>query len=130
MERPILIVLGLAVVAAAQDPFVPLDLNAPGPVLGVEGARQGWVQATNQRMAMAGRSLRVAVEDRGQSAVILTREVTRPRQARALLTGRGEHAALFKSVIGLGFTRMVVRNPETGQAWAARLERGRAVMEP
>jgi hypothetical protein len=80
-------------------------------------------------MAMAGRSLRVAVEDRGQSAVVLTRDVTRPRQARAMLTGRGEHAALFKSVTGLGFTRMIVRNPETGQAWAARLEQGRAVLE-
>jgi hypothetical protein len=130
MDRSILIVLGLAAVAVAQDPFVPLDLSAPGPVLDQAGARQGWVQATNQRMAMAGRSLRVAVEDRGQSAVVLTREVTRPRQARAMLTGRGEHVALFKSVTGLGFTRMIVRNPETGQDWAARLERGRAVLEP
>jgi hypothetical protein len=67
MDRSILVVLGLAAVAVAQDPFVPLDLSAPGPVL--------------------------------------------------------------KSVTGLGFTRMIVRNPETGQAWAARLERGRAVLE-
>jgi hypothetical protein len=32
-------------------------------------------------------------------------------------------------VKALGFTRMVVRNPDTGKQWAARLERGKPVLE-
>jgi hypothetical protein len=49
MDRSILIVLGLAAVAVAQDPFVPLDLSAPGPVLDQAGARQGGPGTLNMR---------------------------------------------------------------------------------
>jgi hypothetical protein len=81
-------------------------------------------------MELAGRSLRVAVAGAdGLTAVVLARDVTRPRHAKPILYGKGEYAELFKSIVGLGFNRIQVRNPDTGGAWAARLERGRATLE-
>jgi hypothetical protein len=127
MFRRTLICLIALGAAAAQDPFVPLDLNAPKPVLDQAGARQDWVKLTNQRMAMAGKDLRVELADSGLTAVILTRRVTR-REAKRILAGKGEHLALFRSVVGLGFTRIVVRDPD-GKEWGARLERGKAILD-
>ena len=127
MFRSTLLCLIALGAAAAQDPFVPLDLNAPKGVLDQAGARQDWVKLTNQRMEMAGKDLRVDVADNGLTAVILTQGVTRS-QAKRILAGKGEHLPLFRSVVGLGFTRIVVRNPD-GKAWGARLERGKAILD-
>jgi len=126
------LVMGLALAAAgpAPDPFQPLDLNAPGPLLDQAGARRDWVKITNTRMEMAHRTVRVDLAGRdGLTAVVLARDATRPRHAKPILYGRGEYAELFKSIVGMGFNRIVVRNPDTGQEWAARLERGRSILE-
>ena len=120
-----LMALGLS----AQDPFVPLDMNAPGGVLDPAGARQDWVKLTNQRMALAGKDLRVEVADSGQTAVILAKGANRS-QAKRILAGKGEYQLLFRSVVGLGFTRIVVRNPDdASKVWGARLDKGKAILD-
>jgi hypothetical protein len=129
MVRVGLLGLLLTVGALAQDPFVPLKMDGTGAVLDRSGARQDWARITNQRMEMTGKTMRVAVEGGGSTAVILSRDVKKPRQAKPILTGKGDFAGLFQSVTALGFTRMVVRNPELGLQWAARLEQGRATLE-
>jgi hypothetical protein len=121
-----LVVLGLS---AAQDPFVPLDFNAPGGVQDQAGARRDWVKLTNQRMEMAGKDLRVDVADNDLTAVILVKGATRS-QAKRILAGKGEHQILLRSILGLGFTRIVVRDSQdNAKAWGARLERGRAILD-
>jgi hypothetical protein len=80
-------------------------------------------------MEMQGRTLRVALADAGATVVVLARGVVKRRQAKPILTGKGDHALLFKSVVGLGCTRMLVRNPDTGQEWGARLERGKVILD-
>ncbi len=129
MLRPLLIATLLAAAAAAQDPFVPLDFDAPTAPLDAAGARSRWVELTNQRLQLAGQARRVAMERDGQCAVVLDPGVASPRQARPILTGKGEFALLFKSVVGMGFTRLVVRNPGLRGEWAARLVAGKAVLE-
>jgi hypothetical protein len=115
--------------AVAQDPFVPLNLDANPAVLDRNGARQDWVRITNQRMEMSGKTLRVALAGGGLTAVVLARGVEKPRHAKPILLGKGDHAGLFKAIVGLGLNRIVVRNPDTGREWAARLERGKAILE-
>ena len=129
MIRSLLLVLLLAALAAAEDPFVPLDLDQPAAPVTAASARAGWVTLTNQRLQLAGKSLRVALEQEGTCAVVLAPGVEKPRQARPILTGKGEHQALFKSVVAMGFSRLVVRNPDSRREWAARLEKGKAVLE-
>lgn len=129
MVRACLLSLLLMAGAAAQDPFVPLNLDEHAGVLDRNGARRDWVRITNQRMELSGKPLRVALEGGGLTAVVLARGVDKPRQAKPILLGKGDHAGLFKSVAGMGFTRMVVRNPDNGREWAARLEQGRAILE-
>jgi hypothetical protein len=130
MVRSFLLCMILAGAVLADDPFVPLDFNAPAAAPDQAGARAEWVKVTNQRMAMAGKTLRVATAGPdGLTAVVLAPGVDKPRHAKPILTGKGDNAALFKSVAGLGFTRMVVRNPDSGKEWGARLEKGKAVLE-
>ena len=122
-------ILGLLLLAfpQAQDPFQPLNLNPSPAVLTQPAAREDWVRITNQRLEMAGKRLRVAQD--GLTAILLAPEVQKPRHAKPLLLGKGEHELLFKSIVGMGFTRIVVRNPESGKEWAARIERGKAILE-
>jgi hypothetical protein len=135
MFRISMLGLALAVAGSAQGVFQPmemkpLDLNAGGQVLDRSGARQDWVRITNTRMEMAGRSLRVAVAGAdGLTAVVLARDVTRYRHAKPILYGKGEYAELFKSIVGLGFNRIQVRNPDADGTWSVRLERGKAILE-
>lgn len=129
MIRASSLALLLSVGAAAQNPFVPLDLSPSTGVLDQHSARQDWVVITNKRMEMTGKTLRVAVEGGGLTAVILAKGVEKPRHAKPILTGKGDYADLFQSVKALGFTRLVARNPDTGKQWAARLEQGRAILE-
>ena len=129
MIRASSLALLLSVGAAAQNPFVPLNLNPNAGVLDQNGARQDWVLITNKRMEMTGKTLRVAVEGGGLTAVILAKGVEKPRHAKPILTGKGEYAELFKQVTGLGFNRIIVRNPDTGGTWAARLEQGNPILE-
>jgi hypothetical protein len=129
MIRASSLALLLSVGAAAQNPFVPLDLSPSTGVLDQHSARQDWVVITNKRMEMTGKTLRVAVEGGGLTAVILAKGVEKPRHAKPILTGKGEYAELFKQVTGLGFTRIIVRNPDTGGVWAARLEQGKPILE-
>ena len=119
----------LATAALAQDPFVPLNMEAATPALSQASARETWVRITNQRMEMAGKTLRVAQEGDGFTAVVLAKGVDKPRHAKPILTGKGEFELLFKSIVAQGFTRIVVRNPDTGKAWSARLEQGRSILE-
>ena len=129
MVRSVLLCLVLAAGAAAQDPFKPLDLDGSSGVLDRNSARQDWVKITNQRMEMEDKTLRVALEGGGLTVVVLAKGVEKPRHARPILLGKGEHEGLFKSVKALGFTRMVVRNPDTGRQWGARLEQGKPILE-
>ena len=129
MIRASSLALLLSVGAAAQNPFVPLNLNPNAGVLDQNGARQDWVLITNKRMEMTGKTLRVALEGGGATAVVLVKGLENPRHAKPVLTGKGDYAELFQSVKALGFTRMVARNPDTGKQWAARLEQGRAILE-
>jgi hypothetical protein len=122
MVRAGLLCLLLAASVGAEDPFVPLQMDG-------NSARRDWVKVTNQRMEMTGKTLRVALEDGGATAVILVKGVEKPRHARPILTGKGEYAQLFQSVKALGFTRLVARNPDTLKQWAARLEQGKPILE-
>jgi hypothetical protein len=125
MIRSALVYLLLAGSAVAEDPFVPLDLGGQASVVDRRSVRQDWIKTTNQRMAMSGKTLRVAMEGEGLTAVVLVRGVEKPRQAKPILLGKGEYASLVQQATGLGFTRLVVRNPETGKEWGARLEPGK-----
>ncbi|MDR3669519.1 MAG: hypothetical protein P4L36_01665 [Holophaga sp.] len=129
MVRVYFLSLLLTVWAIAQDPFVPLQMDGNAAVLDRSGARQDWARITNQRMEMSGKSLRVLVEGGGLTAVVLVRDVKKPRHAKPILTGKGDYAGLFRSVTALGFNRLVVRNPDLGLEWGARLERGKAILE-
>jgi hypothetical protein len=135
MFRSLMVGVGLAAAGFGQGAFQPmdmkpLDLNSGGTVLDRSGARQDWVKITNARMEMANRSLRVAVAGTdGLTAVVLARDATKPRHAKRILYGKDEYAELFKSIVGLGFNHILVRNPDTRQEWAARLERGKATLE-
>jgi hypothetical protein len=129
MVRACLLGLLFTVCAVAQDPFVPLKLDGGAGVLDRSGARRDWVRITNQRMEMTGKSLRVAVEGAGMTAVVLSKDVKKPRHAKPILTGKGDYAGLFQSITALGFNRLVVRNPDLGLEWGARLEGGKAILE-
>lgn len=129
MVRSSVLCLILAAGAFAQNPFVPLKLDESTPILDVNSARQDWVQVTNQRMEMTGKTLRVALEGGGLTVVILAKGVEKARHAKPILTGKGEYAELFKQVTGLGFNRIIVRNPDTGGTWGARLEQGKPILE-
>jgi hypothetical protein len=129
MVRSSLLCLLLAAGAFAQDPFVPLKLDDQTAILDRNGARQDWVKLTNQRMEMAGRTLRVAVEGNGLTAVVLAKDLSKPRHAKPILLGSGDYAELFNTIRALGFTRIVARNPDSGREWAARLERGKPILE-
>jgi|GEM_PF-1902648 hypothetical protein len=129
MVRAGLLCLLLAASVGAEDPFVPLQMDGNSAILDRNSARRDWVKVTNQRMEMTGKTLRVALEDGGATAVILVKGVEKPRHARPILTGKGEYAQLFQSVKALGFTRLVARNPDTLKQWAARLEQGKPILE-
>jgi len=129
MVRTALLCLLLAAGAAAQDPFKPLDLSTSSPVLDRNSARLDWVAITNRRMEMTGKTLRVALEGQGLTAVVLAKGVEKPRHAKPILLGKGEYKELFDSMKALGFNRMVVRNPDSGKQWAARLEQGKPILE-
>jgi len=95
-----------------------------------EGARADWVRITNKQFEMSGKSMRVAAEGAdGLTVVVLARGIEKPRHAKPILLGKDEHALLFRSIVAERFNRIVVRNPDTGQEWAARLEQGKATLE-
>ena len=129
MVRSSVLCLILAAGAFAQTPFVPLTLDESTPILDVNSARQDWVQVTNQRMEMTGKTLRVALAGNGLTVVVLAKGVEKWRHAKPILLGKGDYKELFKSVQALKFTRIVVRNPDTGQEFAARLEKGEPTLE-
>ncbi len=129
MVRRTLICLLLSAGAFAQAPFQPLDLSGNSAVLDQGGARQNWAKITNQRMEMSGKTLRVAVEGNGLTAVVLVKGIEKPRHAKPILYGKGDYAELFQSIKTLGFTRIVARNPDNGKQWAARLEQGKPILE-
>jgi hypothetical protein len=126
MLRSVLI-LACAASLQAQDPFRPLDFGNPPPVATKAQAREDWVKITNQRMEMTGQGIRVAME--GNTAVVFAPGVEKPRHAKPILLGKGEHLALFKSIVALGFERIVVRNPDKGGEWGARLEKGKPILD-
>lgn len=114
----------------AQDPFRPLDLEHAKGVESRPNLRGDWVRTTNQRFELAGKAMRVAqAGPEGHTLVVTAPGIVKARHAKPILLGKDEHAALLKSALGLGFTRMVVRNPDGGEEWAARLEQGKAVLE-
>jgi hypothetical protein len=125
MPRTALLCLSIACLAVAQDPFTPLRMEPLQGSPSMEDARDTWVRVTNQRYEMSGKTLRVARE--GLSAIVLARGVEKPRHAKPILLGKGEYGLLFKTLVAAGFNRVVVRNPDTGKEWAARLEQGKAV---
>jgi hypothetical protein len=134
MNRPLFfsILLPISAMAAmAQDPFQPLDFNAQPGTVTANSARADWVKLTNARLEMAGRPLRVALEGEASNntAVFLLPGAQKPRHAKPYLLGKGDGEALFKSAVAMGFTRLVVRNPETRKEWAARIDKGKAILE-
>ena len=127
MLKPILLLVALTTLAAqAQEPFPPLDAAS---MPNRDSGRTDWVKLTNQRMEMSGKTLRVAQAGDGLTLLVLVQGVEKPRHAKPILLGKGEHGLLFKSAVAQGFTRMVVQNPDTGQNWSARLEAGKAILE-
>ena len=124
MLRPLVVSLFLGAAALAQDPFQPLDFSAQQAPLDARGARADWVKLTNARLQMAGRDLRVAAEQDGQTAVFLVPGVKRKGHAKSFL-GDKDGEPLFKSAVALGFTRLVVRNPDTRREWGARIDRSK-----
>jgi hypothetical protein len=119
----------LAGPSAAQDPFGPLKLDGAIGIPSRASARADWVKLTNQRMEMSGKALRVAQGDGGLTAVVRVPGVEKPRHAKPILTGKGDYALLFKSIVAQGFQRIVVENPASGQTWGARLEQGKPILE-
>lgn len=120
-------VLTFALLGLPQEPFQPMDFSRTAPVTGTSPAREDWVRVTNQRLEMSRSTLRVAQE--GLTAIVLAPGVDKPRHARPILLGKGEHQLLFRSIVGLGFNRILVRNPDTGKEWGARLEKGKPVLD-
>lgn len=114
----------------AQDPFKPLDLDRASGVQPGPGLREDWMRTTNRGFELAGKTRRVALEGADRSiAVVLDAGVTKARHAKPILLGKDEHAVLFRSLLGLGFSRIVVRNPNSAEQWGARLEGNKAVLE-
>jgi hypothetical protein len=128
MLKPCLLILAIGLGVGAQEPFQPLRLDAAATP-DRASARADWIRMTNQRMEMSGKTLRVAQAGDGLTVVVTTREASKPRHAKPILTGKGEHALLFRSIVAEGFTRIVVQNPDTGQTWSARLEGGKPTLE-
>jgi hypothetical protein len=125
MVRPLLLATLLALPALAQDPFQPLDFSAQPGAQDLQGARADWVKLTNARLQMAGREARVAVEQDGQCAVFLVPKAQRKGHAKSFLNSRPDGESLFRSAAALGFTRLVVRNPDTRKEWGGRIDRGK-----
>jgi hypothetical protein len=124
-----LLCLSLAGPVLAQAPFQPLNLDTQTGILDPNGARQGWVTATNKRMEMTGSTLRVGLEAGGLTAVVFAKGVDKPRKAKPILLGKGEYQGLFNEIVAQRFIRIVVRNPDNNKQWAARLENGKAILE-
>ena len=124
-----LLCLSLAGPVLAQAPFQPLNLDTNTGILDQNGARQGWVAATNQRMEITGNTLRVGLEAGGLTVVVFARGVDKPRQAKPILLGKGDYQGLFNEIVAQRFNRIVVRNPDSNKQWAARLEKGKAILE-
>jgi hypothetical protein len=113
-----------------QDPFQPLDFSNPGTgVLNAQSARRDWVKITNQRLELQHKTARVASEDSDSTAVVLLPGVSKARQAKPVLLGKDEWAPLMQGAMAAGFTRLLVRNPDTGKQWTARFEKGKPVLE-
>jgi len=133
MFRSLLLHLSLAGSLLAQnvsqDPFQPLNLDAAPGTPDLAGARRNWVTLTNKRMEMTGSTLRVGIEGDGLTVVVLAKGVEKPRHAKPILQGKGDYKGLFQEIVGQRFNRIVVRNPDTRQQWAARLEKGKAILE-
>jgi hypothetical protein len=126
MIKPFMLVV--AITLSAQAPFQPLNLEQAG-IPDRAGARADWIKLTNQRMEMSGRTLRVAQAGDGLTLLVLAKGVEKPRHAKPIFLGKGEHALLFKAAVTYGFTRIVVQNPDTGKNWSARLEAGKPILE-
>jgi hypothetical protein len=126
MFRLLIFSMLLGVYSWAQDPFQPLDFSAQQAPLDSNGARADWVKLTNTRLQMAGRDLRVASEQEGRTAVFLVPGTRRKGHAKSFLGGK-DGEPLFKSAVALGFTRLVVRNPDTQKQWGARIDRAKPV---
>lgn len=127
MIRTAMLCVILAGGAFAQDPFQPMDMGASPGVLNTGGAREDWARVTNQRLEMTNKRIRVAQE--GLTAIVLNPDAEKPRHAKPILLGKGEHELLLKSIAALGFTRIVVRNPGTGKEWGARIVNGKPVLD-
>lgn len=125
------IVLGtlLTLPCLAQDPFTPMDMkpmdmNAPAAAApSAASARDTWIASTNKSLELKGKTYRVKSEDLGATVVLVVRDVEKKSQAKPILKGKGEYAALVKEAAGVGFTRLVVRNLD-GQQWGATLRMG------
>jgi len=117
----------LAVGMLATQDMKPLQLDPLPGMPSTASARADWIRITNQRLQMSGKSMRVAAE--GLTAVVLSTEIRQSRQAKRVLLGKDEHALLLRSIVAEGFNRMLVRNPDTEQEWAARLEQGKPTLE-
>jgi hypothetical protein len=130
ISKPALgLLLALPALAQSKDPFQPLDFSRTPGVLDQNGARQDWVLVTNKRMEMTGKTLRVELGDGGLTAVVKAKGVEKLRHAKPILYGKDEYKELFRSIVALGFNRIVVRNPDNGKQWAARLEQGKPKLE-
>jgi len=125
--QPALLSMFLLASPGAQEPFQPLDLDTTRGRVTRSEARVDWARLTNQRMEMANKGLRVIVD--GLTVILMVPGVEKPRHAKPILLGRGEHQLLFKSIVGMGFNRIVVRNPVNRKEWSARLEQGKAILE-
>lgn len=117
----------IALSTLSTQELQPMQLsNMPS----TSSARASWVRITNKQFEMSGKSMRVAAEGNdGLTVVILVRGIEKKRHAKPILLGKDEHALLFRSIVAERFNRIVVRNPETGEQWAARLEQGEATLE-
>ena len=123
MIRSTLLSLIVMLPVIAQDPFQPMNTGGFMGTPTVKSARVDWVRLTNERFKMSGKSMRVAAEGpEGLTAVVLAPGIEKPRHAKPILLGKDEHALLFRSILAEGFNRIVVRNPDSGQEWATRLE--------
>lgn len=121
---PVLFALSLS----AQDSLFQPNPLLKGPT--TTSARADWVRITNQQYQMSGKGLRVAAEGpEGLTLVVSAPGVEKLRHAKPILLGRDDYALLFRSAVAEGFNRIVVRNPDNGKQWAARIEQGKATIE-
>jgi len=131
MRKILLPCLLLATLSAQESLFQPSPQFKPllnGPT--TSGARADWIRITNQQYQMSGKGLRVAAEgSEGLTLVVLAPGVEKYRHAKPILLGKDDYALLFRSAVAEGFNRMVVRNPDNGKQWAARIEKGKAIIE-